>query len=155
MTGHDTPESSVTMGQNTQNQAELVNKALGISDVYQRVVKIAKEKFISPEELGRLKADQQIAGAPHGIPIAGIGACKTGQPTCPYNPVSSCYGCNKFMPVTDIPLHETVLKDFRNVVLFFKDTSRGDSRSPAFGQLKRTISGVKKILAELKGDTGE
>jgi hypothetical protein len=68
------------------SHAERVNRALGASDIYRRVARIAHDRFISPEELAQLKGDQQIAGVPHGIPIAGIGGCTSGQLACPYNP---------------------------------------------------------------------
>jgi integrase len=135
------------------NQAELVNNALGISEIYTRVAKIAHDKFISREELAELKDDQQIAGAPHGISISGIGGCVTGQPSCPYNPITSCYGCRKFMPVSDIDLHKRVLGDMRGVVIFFAEASHGDSHSPAYTQLQRTIASVQQVISELEAPT--
>jgi len=131
--GHSDITTGLVYYQTSANQAERVNKALGISEVYRRVAKIAHDRFISPEELAKLKGEQQIAGVPHGIPNAGIGGCGSGQPTCPYNPVTSCYGCPKFMPVTDLALHWRVLEDMRGVVTFFAEASRGDSHSqPTF-----------------------
>ena len=81
------------------SQAERVNRALGISTIYQRVAKIAHDRFISPEELADLKGDQQIAGVPHGIPIAGIGGpCRAAKlPVQPHHvllrlpQVHACY----------------------------------------------------------------
>jgi hypothetical protein len=99
-----------------------------------------------------LKGEQQIAAVLHGIPIAGIGGCQTGQPACPYNPVTSCYGCRKFMPVHDKQLHEKVLADMREIVLFFDGSSRGDIQSPAYLQLQRTIAEIQTVIAELDGD---
>lgn len=153
--GHSTLCTSLVYFQASANQAELVNKALGASPIYQAVAKIAKEKFISPDELATLQGDMQIAGVPHGIPIAGIGGCSTGQPACPYNPVTACYGCPKFMPVSDLALHEQVLQEFRNVVLFFKDGGHGDMTSPAYLQLQRTIAEVQGVIQELKGGDDE
>lgn len=132
------------------NQSELVNKALGISEIYRRVARIAHDRFISPDELAELKSDQQIAGAPHGIPIHGIGGCATGQPTCSFNPITSCYGCHKFMPVTDIDLHRRVLEDMRSVVIFFSSASNGESHSPAYMQLRRTIASIQQVITELE-----
>ena len=135
----------------SKNQAEQVNSALGISETYKMVAKIAADRFISDDELASLKGEQQIAGVPHGILIAGIGGCKTGQPSCPYNPVTACYGCPKFMPVRDIPLHEQVLKDFRGVVNDFKVAGAGDQESPAYLQLRRTITEVQSVINQLEG----
>lgn len=147
--GHSSITTCLVYYATSPTQAERVNTALGISSIYQQVVKIAHDKFISPKELARLKGDQQIAGVPHGIPIAGIGGCSTGQTSCPYNPITSCYGCSKFMPIADAELHKKVLMDLRCVVLFFEKSSRGDSNSPAFMQLKRTITQVQGVIEEL------
>jgi len=148
--GHTDITTGLVYYQTSANQAERVNKALGISEVYQRIAKIAHDRFISPEELAELKGEQQIAGVPHGIPITGIGGCTSGQPTCPYNPVTSCYGCRKFMPVTDLALHKQVLEDMRGVVAFFVEVSRGDNHSPAYLQLRRTICDIQQVIAELE-----
>lgn len=149
--GHTHLRTGLVYFRATANQAELVNKALGLSETYQTVARLAAERFISEEELARLKGEQQIAGVPHGIPIAGIGGCKTGQPSCPYNPVTACYGCPKFMPVRDVALHEQVLKDFRGVVNEFRVAGAGDQESPAYLQLRRTIAEVQGVINQLEG----
>jgi hypothetical protein len=148
--GHTQLASGLVYFRATANQAELVNKALGISDTYIAVAKIAADKFISSHDLAGLKGDQQIAGVPHGIPIAGIGGCKTGQPLCPSNPVIACYGCPKFMPVRDAGLHAQVLEDFRGIVHFYMDVGRGETQSPAYLQLQRSISEVQNVIRDLK-----
>jgi integrase len=150
--GHSQINTGLVYYATSASHAERINRALGASDVYQRVAKIAHDRFLSPEELAELKGEQQIAGVPHGIPVSGIGGCKSGQPACPYNPVTSCYGCRKFMPVNDKLLHEQVLADMRQVVLFFDQSSRGDTRSPAYLQLQRTIAEVQAVIAELEED---
>lgn len=148
--GHSDITTSLVYYETSANQAERVNKALGISEIYQRVARIAHARFISPDELAQLKGSQQLGGAPHGLPIAGIGGCTSGQPACPYNPIMSCYGCRKFMPIHDLPMHAKVLSDFRGVARFFHDASRGDSVSPAYLQLERTISEVQAVVSELE-----
>lgn len=148
--GHTHLKTGLVYFRASANQAELVNKALGLSETYQTVARIAAERFISEEELARLKGEQQIAGVPHGIPIAGIGGCKTGQPSCPYNPVAACYGCPKFMPVRDVALHEKVLKDFRGVVNEFRIAGAGDQESPAYLQLRRIIAEVQGVISQLE-----
>jgi hypothetical protein len=149
--GHTRLASGLVYFRASANQAERVNKALGLSETYQTVAKIAADRFISNDDLARLKGEQQIAGVPHGIPITGIGGCKTGQPSCPYNPVTACYGCPKFMPVRDVALHEQVLKDFRGVVNEFRVAGAGDQESPAYLQLRRTIAEVQGIINQLEG----
>jgi len=150
--GHSDLRTGLVYFQTSPNQAERVNSALGISEIYQQVAKIAHDRFIDHDELSALKGEQQIGAAPHGIPIAGIGGCAIGQPVCPSNPVTACYGCRKFMPLHDAETHKRVLADFRGVVKFFSEASKGDFNSPAYVQLKRTISSVQSIIAEIEGD---
>lgn len=150
--GHSVLRTGLVYFDASANQAELVNRALGASQIYQVVAKIAREKFINPDELARLTGEQQIAGVPHGIPIAGIGGCSTGQPACPSNPVTSCYGCPKFMPVHDLEMHKQVLREFRSVVMQFRDIGQGDMSSPAYLQLQRTISEVQAVITELEAE---
>ena len=147
--GHSSLESGQVYYATSATQAERVNQALGISDTYRQVASMGTTGFIHPEELKKLKGDQQVAGVPHGIPIAGIGACTTGQPSCPFNPVTACYGCPKFLPVSDESIHQEVLRGFREVVNFFYSTSRAEAESPAFLQLKRTISEVQAVISGL------
>lgn len=149
--GHTHLTSGLIYFRASANQAERVNKALGLSETYRTVVRIAADGFISTEDLAQLKGEQQIAGVPHGIPIAGIGGCKTGQPSCPYNPVTACYGCPKFMPVRDLALHEQVLNDFRHVVNEFRVAGLGEQESPAYMQLRRTISEIQGVINQIEG----
>jgi integrase len=147
--GHTDSTTGLVYYETSANQADRVNRALGISDIYQRVAKIAHDRFIDAEELARLKESQQIGGAPHGVAIAGIGGCTSGQAACPYNPVMACYGCKRFMPVHDIKMHAEVLSEFRGIARFFLDASRGDAVSPTYLQLERTISEVQAVVNEL------
>lgn len=148
--GHSVLRTGLVYFGASANQAELVNKALGASPVYQIIAKIAHDKFIDPQQLAQLTGAQQVAGVPHGIPIAGIGGCTTGQPSCPSNPVISCYGCPKFMPVHDLQMHQQVLEEFRSVVVKFRDVGHGDMASPAYLQLQRTIAEVQVVIQELE-----
>ena len=148
--GHSHVQTGLVYYDTSATHAERVNRALGASDIYRRVAKIAHDRFILPEELTILKGEQQIADVPHGIPIAGIGGCTSGQPACPYNPVTSCYGCRKFMPLHDRSMHEQVLAAMREVVVFFDQSSRGDTRSPAYLQLQRTIAEIQTVIEELE-----
>lgn len=150
--GHSHVQTGLVYFATSASHAERVNRALGASDIYRRVAKIAHDRFISSEALAQLKGDQQIAGVPHGIPIAGIGGCTSGQPACPYNPVTSCYGCRKFMPLHDKSMHENVLASMREVVVFFEQSSRGDTRSPTYLQLQRTIAEIQTVIDELEGE---
>jgi integrase len=151
--GHSQTNTGLVYYAVSASHAERVNRALGASEVYRRVAKIAHDRFISPGELATLKDEQQIAAVPHGMPIAGIGGCKSGQPACPYSPVASCYGCRKFMPVTDKALHESVLGNMREVVLFFERSSRADAKSPTYMQLQRTIAEIQSVIVELEDES--
>lgn len=148
--GHSDLDSGLVYFDISANQAERVNKALGISNVYSKVARIAHDKFINEAELQHLKGEQQIAGVPHGIIITGIGGCSMGQPICPYNPITSCYGCYKFMPINDLAIHQQVLKDMRKVVNSFITSGRSDDNTPAFLQLKHTINNIQSIIFELQ-----
>jgi len=130
--GHSQVNTGLIYYHTSASHAERVNQALGASEVYRRVAKIAHDKFISAEELAALKGEQQLGGVPQGVPITGIGGCSSGQESCQYNPITSCYGCRRFMPIHEKKMHEKVLADMREVVLFFERSSRGDTRSPAY-----------------------
>jgi integrase len=69
--GHSDVRTGLVYYEASSTQAERVNKALGLSTIYRAVAKIAHDRFISSQELARLKDVQQIAGVPHGIPISG------------------------------------------------------------------------------------
>jgi len=152
--GHSDLNTGLIYFRSSVSQGERVNQVLGVSAVYQRVAKIAHDRFVSAKELTELKGDQQIGGVPHGIPIAGIGGCTLGQPSCPYNPIMSCYGCSKFMPVADSGVHKKVLEDLRGVMKFFYAASRAERGSPAF-QLEEMISSVQAVLNELGAESNE
>ena len=147
--GHTELDSGLVYYRASASQCELVNKALAISPIYKKVVEIARGRFISRAELAELKGDQQIGGAPHGILITGIGGCSSGQPQCPFNPVTSCYTCRKFMPVRDAGVHEQVLAEFRKIVTFFYQSSHGDSSSPAYLQLRRTLTEIEALIDQV------
>lgn len=131
-------------------QADRVNKALAISPTYKTVASIASSRTIDIDALRDRPFDQQIGGVPHGIPIAGIGACNLGQSLCSKNPVTSCYTCPKFLPVNRESVHQGVLESLRPVVRQFETASRGDTPSPAFMQLRQTLSAVQTVLASLE-----
>lgn len=149
--GHSYITTSLIYFQSSPNQAQRLNAALGLSPTMQRVLKIAREKYISPEELRELKAEQHIGGMPHGIPIAGIGGCMVGQSLCPKNPILQCYSCSSFMPVLDLALHRQVLKDMRSVANDFAQVSLYAEGSAAYVQLRPMIEGVQGVIREIEG----
>jgi hypothetical protein len=152
--GHSHLDTALVYFIYSRSMAARVNEALGISQVYNTVLRFAHEPFISPEELSKLKGELQIAGTPHGIPIAGIGGCKSGQPNCPYNPVLSCYGCHRFMPVAETEIHIRVLEDIRELLSYILSSSYAENGSAAF-QLKATIENIQSVISELTGSRNE
>ncbi|NRP76051.1 hypothetical protein ILFOPFJJ_06975 [Ensifer psoraleae] len=136
-------------------QAQRVNEALAISPIYSNIAKIAKTKTIDKAMLLGLPSDQQIGGAPHGVPIAGIGGCALGQSLCTKNPVLACYTCSRFMPLGEPEIHEEVLESLRPVVTEFAAASRNNQQSPAYSQLKFTLDAVRRVVEELKSDREE
>lgn len=137
--GHSNKQTAGCYIENSPSQAKLVNEALGISPIYQTLVKMHRDGFITEKELRKAREDQQVSGLPHGILLASIGLCKSGQPNCPYNPVTSCYGCHKFLASTDLEIHKAALKGFRDVVKQFEEVSHGEQKSPAYSQLKKLV----------------
>lgn len=152
--GHSDLDTGLIYFNSSRSQAERINQALGVSSTYQNVLKVAHGRFISSNDLAALKGDQQIAGVPNGFPIAGIGGCELGQPNCPNNPVMSCYGCNRFMPIASARIHLQVLEDLREVMKFFIASSHAERGSPAL-QLENTISKVQAVIDELGGQRHE
>lgn len=136
------------------SQAEKINRALGLSTIYQGVVKVAHAGMIDRQILEALPTDQQIGGVPHGIPISGIGGCHLGQSLCVKNPVLSCYSCEKFLPLKDSEIHSSVATSLRGVVKQFYAASSEMDASPAYGQLRRTIEQAEEYArgARAAGD---
>lgn len=132
------------------NQAKLVNDALAISPVYSVLPEIHRNRTIDKKALMGIPEEHQIGGMPHGSPIAGIGACDSPQSLCQKNPVLSCYGCRKFLAVSDVKIHQHVVDTLRKVVREFFKAGPGDERSPAYLQLKRTISIAQAFADQFK-----
>lgn len=131
-------------------QAERVNQALALSPIYSNVAEVARTRVIDKAALMRLPPDQQIAGVPHGIPIAGIGGCSAGQSLCTMNPILSCYTCRKFLPLLDSAIHLEVVEKLRPVVTDFAGASRNNEESPAYTQLKRMFQAALRVVEEVK-----
>jgi hypothetical protein len=136
---HETDGAANVYYSGSASQAEKVNRAMGMSSIYQGVAKLARGEMVDRTELEGMPSDNQVGGLPHGISIAGIGACELGQSHCVKNPVLSCYGCNNFLPLNEPSIHESVADGLRQVVGEFYSASNGADASPAYGQLRRTI----------------
>jgi len=149
--GHSDHDTSLVYIEASPTQAETLNRAMSASPIYSKIAEIARNGTINKDELAEFPEDQQIGGMPHGISIAGIGACNLGQSLCANNPVLSCYGCRKFIPVSDTAIHQDVLESLREVVQHFFMESRGGNQSPAYRQLSSTLDAVQSVLKLLSG----
>jgi integrase len=149
--GHTSLATALIYYDASPTQAEIVNKAMGLSPIYRAIAEVHHTRTIDKLQLVTLPPDHQIGAAPHGIPIAGIGACESGQSLCAKNPVISCYTCRKFLAVQDRAMHQTVLDSLRPVVRQFFDASRGEQVSPAFTQLSNTLAAVERVIEDCSG----
>lgn len=152
--GHASLKTANVYFETSPTQAQRVNEALAISPIYASVAEVARTKTIDIEALLGMPSDHQIGGVPHGIPIAGIGACSSGQSLCSRNPVLSCYTCRRFMPLRDAGVHNRVVESLRPVVVEFESASRGNTTSPAFSQLRRTLDAARRVAADIQADEG-
>ncbi|HVI90621.1 MAG TPA: site-specific integrase [Dongiaceae bacterium] len=153
--GHAWIDTGLVYFSTSLTQAERLNKAMAISPLYQEVVKVARTKTIDMAALLKMPPDRQIGGAPHGIPIAGIGACTLGQSLCVKNPVLSCYGCVKFLAINEPEIHVEVRSSFRGVVRQFYDASRGESgQSSTYQQLTRTLEAIQQTITDIDENAG-
>ena len=153
--GHTSMLSSGVYFDSSPTQAQRVNQALALSPVFSTVAEVANTRFIDLNALLTVPQDQQIGAVPHGVPIAGIGLCGVGQSLCTKNPVLSCYTCRRFMPLRDTDIHQQVLDGFRPVVSQFEVASRGNDASPAYTQLRRTLTAVEQVIREIESAEGE
>jgi hypothetical protein len=129
-------------------QVELINGALGVSKLYKNIVSLADRTFVSIEELTAADEDQQIGAVVGERLVAGVGICRSGQSNCVYNPVTSCYGCPKFMPSVDKKSHLEAVGGMREQVRIY--LRRGISEdNPAYRQLTRALAGAQQALAAI------
>lgn len=143
--GHSNLNAATTYLRASRQQGQLVNKALGASKLYENIVALSKDSFISVRQLIDADEEQQVGGVVGGRLVAGIGICKTGQPSCRFNPVTSCYGCRRFMPVADSFAHQEAIAGMRDQVKVYLSDGTAEN-SPAFMQLAAAISGAQQAL---------
>jgi integrase len=143
--GHAKENAATTYIRASQQQAQLLNKALGASKLYDNIISLADKTFVSVAEMKRATEDSQIGAVVGDRLVAGIGLCRTGQSSCPYNPVTSCYGCRKFMPSLDRESHLEAIGGMREQVIVFVSNSV-EGESPAFKQLTKALAGAQQAL---------
>lgn len=147
--GHASINAATTYLRASRQQGELINKALGASKLYGNIISIARGSFISIEQLEEADEDQQIGAIVGSRLIAGIGRCKSGQPGCTYNPVTSCYGCRRFIPVFQVQPHEEAIAGMREQVKVYLN-DKNAQESPAFMQLTTALSGAQQAIELIK-----
>lgn len=148
--GHSNIKTGNVYFDTSPTQAQRVNHALALSPIFSTVAEVARTQTIDKATLLAAPEDKQIGAVPHGVPIAGIGVCGVGQSLCTKNPVLSCYTCRKFMPLHDATIHQGVLDGLRPVVLQFEASAKGNAVSPAYTQLRRTLTAVEQVVADIE-----
>lgn len=143
--GHENESAATTYIRASQRQTELINKALGASKLYENIISLADKTFVSVAEMMSASQDSQIGAVVGDRLVAGIGLCRTGQSSCPYNPVTSCYGCQKFMPSLDRDSHLEAIAGMREQVIVFVRANVG-GESPAYKQLTKALAGAQQAL---------
>lgn len=143
--GHIRINSAAVYVRASLQQTQLINSALGASKLYTKIHGIASRKFVTLEEMLNADEDQQIGGIVGESLVGGIGLCRAGQSHCNYNPVTSCYGCRKFMPSLDRDAHRDAVEGMRQQVRVY--LVRGvQPENPAYLQLTRALSGAQQAL---------
>ena len=143
--GHVRKNTAAIYIRASMQQAKLINSALGASKLYTKIHGIASRTFVTLEEMLHAAEDQQIGGIVGESLVGGIGLCRAGQSQCSYNPVTSCYGCRKFMPSLDSDAHKDAVEGMRQQVRVY--LARGvQPENPAYLQLTRALSGAQQAL---------
>lgn len=144
--GHKSISSADAYVKASRQQGELINRALGASKLYDNILSLARGQFVSLEEMMRAPEDRQIGAVVGDRLVAGIGLCRSGQAQCRFNPVTSCYGCSKFMPSMDLEAHMEAVGGMRTQVLAFAGGADGPGASPAALQLTQALSGAQQAI---------
>ncbi|WP_345796557.1 site-specific integrase [Castellaniella sp. MT123] len=147
--GHSNENAATTYIRASRQQVALINLALGTSPLYNSILSLASGKFVSIEELSRMPEEQQIGGVVGARLIAGIGQCSSGQSSCGYDPVSSCYSCPKYIPALNPAAHMEAIAGMREQILTFLGNGRSE-QSPAYLQMTKALAGAQKALEESK-----
>ncbi len=127
-------------------QAELINRALGVSRLYSTILGIARGDLVTTDELTEAPESMQVGGVLGTRMISSIGLCKSGQPSCPFDPVSGCYGCSRFMPSDNLGAHKEAVTGMREQVAAFVALDT-EFNSPAALQLVAALSKAQQTIA--------
>lgn len=147
--GHSSKNAATTYLRASQHQGNLINAALGTSRLYDRILSLSLGEFVTVEDLRCVREDEQIGAVVGDRLVAGIGRCRSGQSTCNYDPVTSCYGCQKYVPALNPSAHMEAIAGMREQVLVFIERG-GTETSPAYLQLMKALAGAQEALDESK-----
>lgn len=145
--GHRDKSSSDSYIKASAMQAHVLNEALGASVIYRKIADLAERRFATVEEMEAAHEDKQIGAIVGTTGVSGIGLCASGQQSCSYNPVTSCYGCSKFIPSLDRNMHVNAVEGMREQVLLFAHQS--SPNSPAFRQLSKALALAQMTIASI------
>lgn len=146
--GHGNDNAATVYIKASRKQADLINTALGVSKLYENILSLADARFVSVSEMRDASERAQVGAVVGDRLVAGVGLCRSGQDNCPYNPVTSCYGCGKFMPSLDRRAHVEAVAGMREQVLLYVRHG-GETKGTAWLQLTRALSGAQKIIEAL------
>ena len=150
---HDNINTANAYIENSPAQAEIVNRALGQSPVFQQLDAEIKRRSISASEHATLDPDQKVMNAPNGYPIIGIGGCTIGQSFCTKTPALACYTCPKFMFLRDdVEVHRNAVAAAQSSVREFLEATPAGRHTPTFAQLTQTIEVMQAVIADIEGD---
>lgn len=143
--GHAKDQTARYYIEASPNQAELINTALGASKLYGQILSLVKHEFVSVDEVLRADELKQVGAVVGERLVAGVGLCRTGQPSCPSNPVTSCYGCKKFMPALDRAAHEEAIAGIREQVQAYIQLGIAEE-NPAYRQMTHALAGAQHAV---------
>lgn len=143
--GHKNTEGADAYVRASRQQGELINRALGTSKLYNNILSLSRGEFVTLEEMLNAPDDRQIGGVVGDRLVGGIGLCRSGQAQCRFNPVTSCYGCSKFIPSLDLEAHKEAVSGIRAQVLAFTGVAH-QRTSPAALQLTQALSGAQRAI---------
>lgn len=148
--GHRRDSSAAAYHCGSRQQASFINEALGVSALYKAVADCARGDFASLDEIAAAPEDQQVGGVIGSRLIAGLGLCRSGQQACNFDPVVSCYGCNRHVPALDEEIHIEAIAGMREAVLLHAKFNPDGSRGNAPLQLRTALAKAQQTLADVR-----
>lgn len=151
--GHANESAATSYIRASRLQGNLINEALGASKLYDSMVSMAFGEFVTVDELSQVDEAEQIGGIVGDRLVAGIGRCRTKQSACSYDPVISCYGCQKYIPALNPAAHMEAIAGMREqVILFLK---AGDDTGGTYLQMRKALAGAQRALDDTRRILGD